>query len=360
MEPSSPVDTLASGALDVAPRTGLSTPEEYGGAIFRWESAPDWVIADVIFGIRDGGLVFAQYTAIPPGYEPRVHDNLATVDWIVSESTVLPIPVRMKLHGGRVALIESITFGIDGAGEAYIDSLAGRHPDGAAFNSLLPSPGGAKNGACGAARVFGTCNDSPCLFSCDLDLPDRDPCDCPFGGFCTDGTAKIACNNGTCTRVCDLNQNGLCGCFDCNPAVAESCVAKVNSLGCTPQINWFGGPHLQQGNGFSITADNLLNNVFGIFIYSKSGPANTPFQGGVLCLQPPVTRTQPQFSNGQVGPAGSDCSGSFNIEFTPYILSGIDPGLVPGAPMWGQSWYRDPADPFGSGLTNALQAQICP
>ena len=43
-----------------------------------------------------------------------------------------------------------------------------------------------------------------------------------------------------------------------------------------------------------------------------------------------------------------------------YIASGADPALVAGATVWLQAWSRDPSDPFGDSLSNALSALICP
>ena len=42
------------------------------------------------------------------------------------------------------------------------------------------------------------------------------------------------------------------------------------------------------------------------------------------------------------------------------IQSGTDPGLVTGAQVNAQFWYRDNADAFGIGLSNALGFSIEP
>ncbi len=375
-----PVDSAMAMAAPVAKPTGESAttpglryPEEYSSGIFRWESAPDWVITDVLFGVHDGGLVFAKYTAIPPGQVPKVHDHLASVDAIVLDTLHLSTPVRMKVGGFEAeALISGFSFMIDELGVVRFSSLRGVHPDGTPFDASFASRGtnsGAapENGACDPPTVVGTCNGTFCSGVCVADIPDRDPCDCFGGGafnFCTDGTAQIVCPVGTCTRVCIFANAGGCGCFVCGGVgqVAVYCTAKKNSLSCIPEIHWSGGPMVSVPVGFTVSADLVLNNVFGILIYNKAGPAAIPFQGAFLCLQPPVTRTQAQNSLGNNLPPGSDCSGNFKLQFNQVIASGMDPGLVAGAVVCLQYWYRDPFDPtgFGSGLSDAIRAVICP
>ena len=54
------------------------------------------------------------------------------------------------------------------------------------------------------------------------------------------------------------------------------------------------------------------------------------------------------------------CSSSLGIDFNAWAASGADPALVAGAQFWAQWWYRDPAIPSTTGLTDALTATICP
>lgn len=83
-----------------------------------------------------------------------------------------------------------------------------------------------------------------------------------------------------------------------------------------------------------------------------------PFQGGFLCVAPPRHRTVIQ--NAGAGGSGSPCAGEFTFDFGIYVLSGADPALqVPGQTFACQYWSRDPADPFGTSLTNAVHGQIC-
>ena len=102
-----------------------------------------------------------------------------------------------------------------------------------------------------------------------------------------------------------------------------------------------------------------LNNKIGLFFYSKTGAQALPFQGGFLCIRSPVRRTPPQGSGGN--PPPDDCSGSYDLDFDAWVLSGADPALqVPGTPVWGQFWSRDPASPSTTGLTDAIRFSMCP
>ena len=45
-------------------------------------------------------------------------------------------------------------------------------------------------------------------------------------------------------------------------------------------------------------------------------------------------------------------------DLTAWLAAGTDPLLVSGVTMNCQLWYRDPTDPFGVGLTNALELTV--
>ena len=141
------------------------------------------------------------------------------------------------------------------------------------------------------------------------------------------------------------------------PLPQTYCTAKVNSHGCVPQIgSGCGIAGASSPNPFPITASNVLNQKTGLLLYSVAGPANTPFLGGTLCLAAPLRRTAARNSAGNVGP--DDCSGFYDFDFNAHIQSGVDPALVPGVQVWAQFYSRDPADPFGVGLTDGLAFTI--
>ena len=133
------------------------------------------------------------------------------------------------------------------------------------------------------------------------------------------------------------------------------CTAKVNTQGCTPAIGFSGSPSVSSSSPFDINAAEIINNKPGILFYGYSAAA-FPFQGGYLCVQPPIKRTPPQSSGGN--PPPNDCSGAFHFDMNAHIQSGIDSGLVTGVTVFCQYWARDPSDPHTTNLTDALELVI--
>jgi hypothetical protein len=56
-------------------------------------------------------------------------------------------------------------------------------------------------------------------------------------------------------------------------------------------------------------------------------------------------------------PAGSDCSGVLDFHWTQAY--GAANGLSAGSEVFCQFWYRDPLDPFTTGLTDATRFELC-
>jgi hypothetical protein len=148
---------------------------------------------------------------------------------------------------------------------------------------------------------------------------------------------------------------------DCGGAVSPRvyCVAKPNSLGCTSSIAFAGSPSASASSGFLIFAANVLSQKPGLLAYGLAGPWMLPFQGGWLCVKPPLQRTPVQLSGGSLP---SDCSGTYAFDFNAWIATGTDPALVAGQDVWSQYWSRDPgfAPPSSTGLTDALFFTISP
>ena len=143
------------------------------------------------------------------------------------------------------------------------------------------------------------------------------------------------------------------------PAPVPYCTAKQSSQSCTPSIAYLGEPSLSSPAPFEVVATRVVSNKNGVLFYGYDSN-NKTFQGGWLCVQPPVKRTAVQSSGGNAPP--DDCSGSFSYDFNALIQSGADPQLVLGRKVYAQYWFRDPAEPsgYGTGLTSALQFEVCP
>lgn len=122
------------------------------------------------------------------------------------------------------------------------------------------------------------------------------------------------------------------------------CTPKVNSLGCTPSITADAGCPSASTN-YNINVDTVLNNKAGIIFYG-TGPNNIPFQGGFLCVNPPIQRTAVQTTGGN--PPPNDCSGTMSIDMNSL-------GLTSGVDYYFQGWSRDPASPSTTSLTEGVQ-----
>jgi cyanophycinase len=135
------------------------------------------------------------------------------------------------------------------------------------------------------------------------------------------------------------------------------CAAKQNSQGCLPRIQSTGFASAAGPGSLWIGASQVINGKSGLLFYGF-GPDGLPFQGGTLCVQQPLTRTAVQVSGGN--PPPDDCSGSFNMDFNSEIQSGSNPALIAGARVCAQYWYRDPASPSTTGLSDAMYFDVGP
>jgi len=143
---------------------------------------------------------------------------------------------------------------------------------------------------------------------------------------------------------------------DVPPPPVTYCTAKLNSQGCTPWMAAQGDASAASTSPFLLEAHSVLNNKFGLLFFGVSGRLAFPFQGGTLCVLPPIRRTTMQDAGGNVG--ATDCSGAYAFDFNALIRSGAHPDLAAGVLVDCQYWSRDPASPSTTGLTNAVEFGI--
>ena len=154
------------------------------------------------------------------------------------------------------------------------------------------------------------------------------------------------------------NPRGICTAEPTSAATAY-CVAKVNSLGCTPRITASGAASASGGAGsFVISAEDVITHQPGLLLYG-SAPAAVPFAGGMRCVASPFVRVGVQGSGG--APGADDCSGAYAYDMGERIASGADPLLAAGTTVYAQWWMRDAgASPDPVGLTGGLAFTIGP
>jgi hypothetical protein len=143
----------------------------------------------------------------------------------------------------------------------------------------------------------------------------------------------------------------------CGPVTTE-CEGKINSQGCIPQVDFEGYPSLSGPDAFVATASDVLNQRPGFLFWGRAA-ANLPFQGGTLCVAPPLQRTPLQIAGGTQLPA-IDCSGSFSFAFSHAYMAAQ--GIFPGDTIHAQWFARDLFAPDGTNasLSNALRFTLCP
>jgi len=145
--------------------------------------------------------------------------------------------------------------------------------------------------------------------------------------------------------------------LDCG--AATYCEGKVNSLGCTPSISASGSASLGGASTLTLTASNLVNGQFGLFVYGTEVAAD-PAYGGTLCVGGNVVRLLEPGDSGGPGPAGTTCGGSFTRVIDGAFLAGAGFGV--GDEFFCQWVHRDPlaSDGSGAGLTDAAAFLVCP
>lgn len=143
---------------------------------------------------------------------------------------------------------------------------------------------------------------------------------------------------------------------DC-PPVTTYCSASATSIaGCSALLSTTGAPRLQNPQSFTIQTSGVPAVNVGLCLFAANGPASLPFGtlGGILCVQPPAFRTAAKSSGGGVVP----CDGAYS--FTLQNLVSAAPIVTVGATLNAQVWARDPANPDGFLLSDAVEFVVCP
>ncbi len=134
------------------------------------------------------------------------------------------------------------------------------------------------------------------------------------------------------------------------------CQGTQGASGCAPVISFQGQPSASAGSGFLLCGDQLVGGQTALVLYSTSGSEAHRLLGGYLCMELPARRASQMPTNG----ASMACDGSIAFDMNAWIAGGTDPLLVAGAAGYSQVWCRDPADPLGGVLSDAVAFLIEP
>ncbi len=146
-----------------------------------------------------------------------------------------------------------------------------------------------------------------------------------------------------------------------NPPPETYCTAGTSTHGCQASIVSVGAPSASAASGFVITAGNVEGRHFGLIFYGTGGRAATPWGTGssLLCISSPFQRTPVHDSGGTLGA----CDGALSLDWNAYMATHAgalgNPRLV-GQVFQAQAWYRDPAAPQFSSLSNAIEFTLSP
>ncbi len=138
------------------------------------------------------------------------------------------------------------------------------------------------------------------------------------------------------------------------------CEPGVSAAQCRATIAGSGVASASAASGFVVTVSGVDGQRLGLLFYGVSGSAWSAWgANSTLCVKAPTQRTNVQNSGGLSG----QCNGSFQLDWNAWRAA--HPGAL-GQPfawgdhVWLQAWYRDPATPKTTALSDALAAPICP
>jgi hypothetical protein len=155
------------------------------------------------------------------------------------------------------------------------------------------------------------------------------------------------------TATQSLEAEALC------PAPTVYCTAKVNSLGCTPNIGITGSTSLSGPDDLILQVDQVLNRRRGVILWSRTSGLQS-FGGGTLCVVGAQPRSMPIGSSGGSALPTVDCSGTYTAAFTHAYMNAK--GISAGDMVFAQCWSRDPgfAAPDNISLSAAVAFLVCP
>lgn len=151
-------------------------------------------------------------------------------------------------------------------------------------------------------------------------------------------------------------------CVACTGDPVSYCTAGTSANGCTPTMSLSGTPSVSTPQPVVLTASNVDGQRAGLIFVglSPQGVPWAPSSTSFLCVKPPLARLPAQNSGG----ASGQCNGALSADLNAYLVANgnLLLGVAPfsGLLVHAQGWYRDPASPKSTSLTDALTLTYCP
>lgn len=145
-------------------------------------------------------------------------------------------------------------------------------------------------------------------------------------------------------------------------APTNYCTAGTSTFGCVGHLSAAGTPSASGATSFTISASGVDGLKQGLIYYGITGALSSPWGVGgtsYSCVHPPWQRSLAANSGGTYG----SCNGAYVLDWNAFFAS--HPGAL-GAPLqssatfYAQAWWRDPAAPKASSLSDALSFVLCP
>jgi hypothetical protein len=160
-------------------------------------------------------------------------------------------------------------------------------------------------------------------------------------------------------EICDGLDNDCNGTVD-DGYVTTYCTAGTSVHGCVPSIDLSGFASTSLGVNCQISVVGLPGQRQSTFFYGFQPTSQlwAPFSTSFLCVAPPTQR----LSLGGTGGSAGICNGARSTDFNAWIQSnptGLGAPFVPGQVFHAQCWYRDPAAPAQTNLSNAVRFTLC-
>ncbi len=146
------------------------------------------------------------------------------------------------------------------------------------------------------------------------------------------------------------------------PGPVAYCTTSTTSNGCNPAIGFIGTPSISSASGFTLTVSAVEGQRAGLTFYGVNGRASSTWAPGstsTLCVKSPVQRMGTQNSGGTFG----TCTGAFAEDWLAYLAShpgSLGQPFLAGATVNGQAWFRDPAAPGTTNLSDGLEWVTAP